>query len=64
MGILKTVAELDCMAYLSICVLFSALAHGICVLSADTLVEEALNAHHNGEEVSQIQRNFTMIPFH
>uniref|UniRef100_A0A8C4NY60 Calponin-homology (CH) domain-containing protein n=1 Tax=Dicentrarchus labrax TaxID=13489 RepID=A0A8C4NY60_DICLA len=30
-------------------------AHGIYVLSADTLIEEALNAYQNGEEVSQIQ---------
>lgn len=37
--------------------LFSTLDHGICVLSADTLIEEALNAYHNGEEVSQIQYN-------
>ncbi|KAK5870948.1 hypothetical protein PBY51_003853 [Eleginops maclovinus] len=31
-------------------------AHGIYVLSADTLIEEALNAHRNGEKVCQIQR--------
>ncbi|KAM6943903.1 sperm flagellar protein 2 [Lycodopsis pacificus] len=30
-------------------------AHGIYVLSADSLIEEALNAHYNGEEVSQVQ---------
>uniref|UniRef100_A0A3B4YRE5 Sperm flagellar 2 n=1 Tax=Seriola lalandi dorsalis TaxID=1841481 RepID=A0A3B4YRE5_SERLL len=30
-------------------------AYGICVLSADTLIEEALNAYHSGEQVSQIQ---------
>lgn len=34
---------------------FCALAHGIYVLSADTLIEEALNAYQNGEEVSQMQ---------
>lgn len=34
--------------------LFSALAHGIYVLSADRLIKDALNAYHNGEEVSQI----------
>lgn len=34
--------------------LFSALAHGIYVLSADTLIEEALNAYQNREEVCQI----------
>uniref|UniRef100_A0A8D2ZVW4 Calponin-homology (CH) domain-containing protein n=1 Tax=Scophthalmus maximus TaxID=52904 RepID=A0A8D2ZVW4_SCOMX len=33
------------------CLAKIAKAHGICVLSADTLVEEALNAHHNGEEL-------------
>ncbi|XP_044053847.1 sperm flagellar protein 2 isoform X2 [Siniperca chuatsi] len=30
-------------------------AHGICVLSADTLIEEALNAYQNGEEVTEQQ---------
>lgn len=35
----------------------SALAHGIYVLSADTLIEEALTAYQNGEEVSQKQCN-------
>lgn len=40
--------------------LFSALAHGIYVLSADTLIEEALNAFQNGEEVSQIQYEGTV----
>ncbi|XP_047185286.1 sperm flagellar protein 2 isoform X2 [Scophthalmus maximus] len=35
------------------CLAKIAKAHGICVLSADTLVEEALNAHHNGEEVTE-----------
>ncbi|XP_040898495.1 sperm flagellar protein 2 [Toxotes jaculatrix] len=29
--------------------------HGICVLSADTLIEEALNAYHSGEEVTEQQ---------
>lgn len=33
--------------------MFSALAHDIYVLSADTLIEEALTAYQNGEEVSQ-----------
>uniref|UniRef100_A0AAQ5XWE8 Calponin-homology (CH) domain-containing protein n=1 Tax=Amphiprion ocellaris TaxID=80972 RepID=A0AAQ5XWE8_AMPOC len=32
-------------------------SHGICVLSADSLIEEAVNAYKNGEEVSQIQNN-------
>lgn len=31
--------------------LFFALAHGIHVLSADTLIEEALNAHQKGKKV-------------
>ncbi|XP_031712132.1 sperm flagellar protein 2 isoform X3 [Anarrhichthys ocellatus] len=30
-------------------------AHDIYVLSADSLIEKALNAHYNGEEVSQVQ---------
>lgn len=44
------------MAYLllSTCVIFY-LAHGIHVLSADTLIEEALIAYQNREEVSQVQ---------
>uniref|UniRef100_A0A3B4THJ8 Sperm flagellar 2 n=1 Tax=Seriola dumerili TaxID=41447 RepID=A0A3B4THJ8_SERDU len=35
-------------------------AYGICVLSADTLIEEALNAYHSGEQVSQIQDKSTL----
>lgn len=35
--------------------LFSALAHGIYVLSADKLIQEALNAYQIGEEVGLIQ---------
>ncbi|XP_042344383.1 sperm flagellar protein 2 [Plectropomus leopardus] len=30
-------------------------AHDVCVLSADTLIEEALNAYQNGEEVTEQQ---------
>ena len=37
--------------------LFPALAHGINILSADTLIEEALDANRNGEQVCQIQYN-------
>uniref|UniRef100_A0A4W6C6C9 Sperm flagellar 2 n=1 Tax=Lates calcarifer TaxID=8187 RepID=A0A4W6C6C9_LATCA len=36
-------------------------AHGIHVLSVDTLIEEALNAYHNGEEVSQIQGSLIQL---
>lgn len=34
--------------------LFSAAEFGVCVLSPDTLVEEALNAHIIGEQVGHI----------
>lgn len=46
--------------------LFCALAHSIYVLSADTLIEEALNAYQNGEEVGQIQYDniVTNIPLY
>ncbi|KAM3611956.1 uncharacterized protein V6R79_026395 [Siganus canaliculatus] len=30
--------------------------HGLCVLSTDTLLEQALEAYHNGEEVTEQQR--------
>ena len=41
--------------FVAVWCVFSALASGIYVLSADTLIEEALNAHENGEEVSHTQ---------
>lgn len=39
------------------CVSVPAPAHGIYVLSVDSLIEEALNAYHDGEKVRQIQQN-------
>jgi len=41
-----------------VCVLFPGSAHGIYVLSADSLIKEALNAYRNGEEVSLVLDNF------
>uniref|UniRef100_A0A3B5AP37 Sperm flagellar 2 n=1 Tax=Stegastes partitus TaxID=144197 RepID=A0A3B5AP37_9TELE len=39
-------------------------AHGICVLSTDTLIEEAVNAYRNGEEVRDLQYiSFISITF-
>lgn len=40
-----------CFVYSWVCLLFPVLAHGIYVLSADTLIEEALHAYQNGEKV-------------
>ncbi len=37
--------------FIAECLLFPVLAHGIYVLSADTLIEEALYAYQNGEKV-------------
>uniref|UniRef100_A0A668A6P5 Sperm flagellar 2 n=1 Tax=Myripristis murdjan TaxID=586833 RepID=A0A668A6P5_9TELE len=36
-------------------------AHGICVLSADILIQEALMAYQNGEEVSHISHNILIL---
>lgn len=48
---MNKIVELICC---SVFVSFSTLAHGIYVLSVDTLIKEALNAYQNGEEVSQM----------
>lgn len=42
--------------------MFSALASGIYLLSADTLIEEALNAYVNEEEVSHTQSQRSLLP--